>query len=474
MFNGNFSLIVVSDSCTYVFSDKIMSFPLFYIKKENGITISDDIYSLQQDSKFDKVGLREVLAFGYTLGTRTLFQDINMIPAGEYIVVGTSDYSVDRRKYHQHLHREIEGVDEGTWLSRLDEVVNRMMDRFIQRVNNRQIVLFLSGGYDSRLILFNLYKRGYRNVICISLRAEEDKDVQVARELAKKFSYNLIVFDFGKSYWKKVTSNEVFWKQFHKCSNGHVIYYPQGYAILNLLDRKLIDVDSVIITGNSGDVVEGNDVCTNFARDKVYTSDDIIDEIISSHGLNITANDKVMENIKSDIIGSFSKKEEYNFVEAQDVFEYFNWYERQSKYVTSDVRNYDEISGNEWALPLWDDEFVNFWLDVPLDLRYKRKLYYEYVKTDNLPTANNDTLFIMLRRMLDRYGLWLIYLFYTIRQIIGYYGNNILYSYHGMITIKEWLYILWKTRGSKVKHITAIEYKYFRKVFGVNIFDEAK
>ena len=67
------------------------------------------------------------------------------------------------------------------------------------------------------------------------------------------------------------------------------------------------------------------------------------------------------------------------------------------------MRNYDDLSGNEWALPLWDDEFVQFWLKVPMALRYKRKLYYQYVNEDALPTANIDTLFLKFRRIFFRY-----------------------------------------------------------------------
>ena len=44
------------------------------------------------------------------------------------------------------------------------------------------------------------------------------------------------------------------------------------------------------------------------------------------------------------------------------------------------VRVY-EFFGYDWWLPLWDGEFVEFWQNVPLSLRYKRLWYNQYVDT---------------------------------------------------------------------------------------------
>lgn len=381
---------------------------------------------------------------------------------------------IEIKKYYQHMHKEMRGISTMEWLSRLDVVINNMFDRFIERLSGRQVVLFLSGGYDSRLIIYNLYKRGYKNVVCVSLKSENDKDVQVAKKIAEKFSYRLVVFDYSKEYWRYVEKELGFWNRFHSCSQGYVIYYPQGYVVLQLLKDGLIDDDSVVVTGNSWDVVEGNDVSTFFSKGRKYSSDDIVKEIKKAHGLNIINDIKQVDIINKEILKSIPTKTEYSSADAQDAFEYFNWYERQCKYVTSDVRNYDELSGNEWALPLWDDEFVQFWLDLPIEMRFKRKLYYEYVHADNLPTANTDTMFLKCRRFIEKHCNWIIDLLYPLRQIQGFYSKSILFSYHGILNVSEWMYILWATRGNKVKHISALTYKYFKEKYNMDIFDFIK
>mgnify|MGYP004008823175 FL=1 len=51
--------------------------------------------------------------------------------------------------------------------------------------------------------------------------------------------------------------------------------------------------------------------------------------------------------------------------------EYFH---SQSKYVISAQRVY-EYYGYEWRLPLWDIGYLEFWSKVPVNLKYKQKLY---------------------------------------------------------------------------------------------------
>lgn len=471
-FNGNFLLIVKFDSDYFVFCDKIMSFPMFYKKNKNCLFLSDCIYKINDNEKFDYEALTELASFGYVLGNKTIYKNIKEIGPGEYLKINCDSNEVRLIKYYQHLHKE-EVYSEIEWIDKLDKAINNTFDRFIRRLNNRQVVLFLSGGYDSKLILQHLRKRDYKNVICISLRSCDDLDVVVAKKLANLFQYPLYVFDYNKKYWKDRASKNDFWGLLNKLFNGVAIHYPQGMIVKDLIDKNIIDKNSVIVTGNSGDVVEGNDVCENF-KEKVINSKQVVKEILVTHGINVSNNKKI-NNVLSKNILSILPQYNYNDVShAQDAYEYFNWRERQCKYVISDVRNYDDYTANEWALPLWDDEFVGFWLSVPIEYRFKRNLYYKYVNKDNLPTANVPTLYGYIRQLMLKYCENIIGIFYPFRQIYGYYSSSIPFAYHSLISIDEWLYLLWITRGNKVKFVTIFTYKLFKEIYGFNIFKLVK
>lgn len=470
--NGNFIAIITFDESVYVFADKIMSFPILWREKDGDVVITDDVSKICDRQGVFRRGVRELLAFGYVLGNDTIYKNIYSIRGGECLKIQGN--TINKSVYYQHLHNESFGISTDEWLVELNRVVISVFDRFVKRLNGRQVVLFLSGGYDSRLILLNLVKRNYTNLICVSLCASRDKDVIVARQISESLGVKLLTFNFSKKYWRKLSLDDKFWDFLELSMNGFCLHYLQGMIVNDLVEQGKVEKNCVVVTGNSGDVVEGEDICENFYFDHIYSKQDVVEEIINAHGVNIVNNSNIRKEISEHIYSLLPGKNEMSFSDAQDVFEYFNWIERQCKYVTSDVRNYDDFIGVDWLLPLWDDEFVKFWLKVPIKLRYKRKLYYMYVKNDALPTANVLSLFLRMRRWLDKHFPISIKIFYPFRQILMYSTGNITHSYCGVVNIFEYIYLQYKTLGDKNKFITSVLYKFFKRKYNKNIFSIIK
>ena len=61
-----------------------------------------------------------------------------------------------------------------------------------------------------------------------------------------------------------------------------------------------------------------------------------------------------------------------------DLYEKWEYEERQIKYVVNGQKTYDFLNIN-WYLPLWESEFVKFWTSVKKKYRYKQNLYKEYL-----------------------------------------------------------------------------------------------
>jgi asparagine synthase (glutamine-hydrolysing) len=59
--------------------------------------------------------------------------------------------------------------------------------------------------------------------------------------------------------------------------------------------------------------------------------------------------------------------------------EYFNWQERQAKFITNSFRVY-EYFGYETRIPYWDIRLIRFWLSVDPKLKMARKFYFDMEK----------------------------------------------------------------------------------------------
>ena len=46
--------------------------------------------------------------------------------------------------------------------------------------------------------------------------------------------------------------------------------------------------------------------------------------------------------------------------------------------------------GHEWRMPLWDNRLMDFWEKVPVDLKYKQKLYKDVFIKENWANVWND------------------------------------------------------------------------------------
>ena len=60
--------------------------------------------------------------------------------------------------------------------------------------------------------------------------------------------------------------------------------------------------------------------------------------------------------------------------------------ERQSKHCLSRQRNY-EFFGLDWALPLWDNEYLKFWERIPFELKLNRNFYVDTLSKRNLQSV---------------------------------------------------------------------------------------
>ena len=116
-------------------------------------------------------------------------------------------------------------------------------------------------------------------------------------------------------------------------------------------------------------------------------------------------------------------------------------------------RECEELHQMEWKLPLWDDALVDYWLNVPIDERAHRKLYYKMVHADALPSANVMTPYLLMMNTIKKWCFPLIRMAYPVKKMLGYLRNDSDYYICDRQTFSK---ILSYTRGFETNTVTVV------------------
>ncbi|MDE5639062.1 MAG: hypothetical protein K2I47_04615, partial [Odoribacter sp.] len=283
MMNGNFALIIKTNLIVTIVADKISSFPLFYTSNENKITITDNLSLISKEKSTD-VNREEFLSSGFCCYRNTIYRDVFRVQAGEIVRI-SNEFNVSSSDYYLHKRNSLfSNASSEMLLKTFDDVVSNTFKRLIEYANGRTIVLLLSGGYDSRLIATNLRKYAYENVICTSFGTSKEKDFTVAKQIASSLGYRFLPVKVNKSYWKELKkSGEINRILESSSAMGSLSHFHLGSIVRKLMDTNQVPDDSVFVTGQSGDAIEGNDVTGLFSHRIDVGLSEISSAIINRH-----------------------------------------------------------------------------------------------------------------------------------------------------------------------------------------------
>ena len=474
--NGNYALICKRDEAVYVAADRICSYPLFYGKREDDVMISDRAAWITRDMQLgggDTEAQLELLAAQMVIGGKTLFSGVLQVQGGQYLVMNHQSGAVSVTDYYTHQHTERLPDDIGFLKAEFRSVTQDVFSRVLRYVDGRKIVLFLSGGYDSRLVATSLNRLGYKNVLCIAFGKESDLEVKASKDVASKLGFEWRLLPYEKNWLLDRLQDEKLLQYWENASNAQVVPYIQGIILEASIASGAIPKDCVVISGNSGDVVEGNQFCGGFVPEGNYSADDLADEILKKHfyafgGERLAKRPQFRETIKAAL--SLKTDGIYSYEQAQDLYERFNWRERQCKYVVNDIRSYDEYLGVDWLLPLWDKAFVDYWLGVPTALRANRNLYYRLVEDEEFLTANIETPYLKTLKQSKKYLPLVVRALYPVKKLLGYLRRD---SQFYTVTLQEFCRILLFTKGFRASLLSAQIYftcnTVYQKLYG-NVF----
>lgn len=386
LLNGNFAVVMRNGDICFAAVDRIRSIPLFYSVNDGNFYISNDAKWLKEnhgENSADKLSFDEFYCAGYVTGKDTLLTGIKQLRAGECLMYDARRKN-ERLKIERHYNYTADNLfdeSESSLPEKLDEALKSAFKRLITSARGRTLVVPLSGGLDSRLLAAMLKKTGYNNVVCFSYGRRGNHESQKSKYVADKLGFKWIFVEYSLSKWRKWRKSKEFGRYFNFADNFVSLPHIDDWAAVEEMKySKLIPEDSIFVPGHTGDFISGGHLNYIFDLCDTPAKNDLIGGIIEKHyGLwpERLKNKDAASGIYKKVRGLLPEKID----SAQEIasnYEYWEWQERQAKFIVNSVRVYD-FWGFEWRLPFWDQEIMDFWKNVPYGLKLNKKLYIEYL-----------------------------------------------------------------------------------------------
>ena len=282
--DGNFALITWNGLTLCAGVDHIRSIPLLYRDDNRDFMISDDSsLVIREGNEFDKESIIEFAAAGLVSGQSTLYKNLKSLQAGEVIRWEPENPIISKRYYEWKCNYDSEESEEALSYEHF-EIIKDVFRRFVNFLDGRQVVVALSGGLDSKLVVGMLRYFEYENVLCYTYGKGNSREAIKAEAVSEQFGYNWILTEYSGDMWKQTLRDKDLHKYWASATNGVSLPHCWDWPSLKMIKRMdIVDEDAVFVTGISGDFVAGNHLKNIF--DPRYNRDphDFIELMINKH-----------------------------------------------------------------------------------------------------------------------------------------------------------------------------------------------
>jgi len=381
--NGSFALVIKTPCRILCVVDRIRSIPLFYAKTDSSLDISDDANNLREQINplLNEISGAEFLVAGYVTGSATLFDGIYQIRAGEYLDVTGEGGFLTTSVYHRFWHENYYPDTEEELLKRLDIVFTQVFRRLITSIKEHgyQIVVPLSGGLDSRVIVSMLKRCGVDDAICFSYGRKGNREAKISRQVAEVLGYQWLFVEYPTNNSDYYQPEDL--KKFQRYA-GNLVSLPHiqdFFAVKKLKADRAIPDNAIFLPGHTGDMLTGSHIPRNLDRSQDCTNETFWEHILRTHYClwdwrNVAQIDQIFKEIIEKAIAGVEVDDSESCANAIELFDFS---ERQAKFIVNSVRVY-EFFGYSWGIPLWDNELIEFFKKIPLKYRVGSCLYKKY------------------------------------------------------------------------------------------------
>lgn len=378
---GCYAIIMEYKEEKWLAVDVARSMPLYYDSHLS--VISDSAEAIRRElsipsSQVDAIRTLEFYATSYIVGDNTIFSDIKQLDLG--MLARIVNNCIFTEYYYIH-NNNIKNYTRKAALTDLSKRTNEAINRIKKAVGNRQIVISLSGGYDSRYLACSLRDNGIQNVICYTYGGQNSFETIQSKKVAEALGFKWYSINYDDNNVLKIASQNMF-EYFDYAKNYDYISYIQNYIAFESLSMSgIIEPDAVVLTGLCNDMPTGyytpsKDEISKYKLDIHGCAEFVYDQRFIKFQLKDSVKQKLVLEIEKDLIEWKCEVFDYeSFVHASDCANTAYSHSRCFLH----MNNVHEFFNHEWMLLCWDKDLLDFWYSLPTDYRFHQNLYEEYI-----------------------------------------------------------------------------------------------
>jgi asparagine synthase (glutamine-hydrolysing) len=396
--DGHFALAARGPGWAFAAVDYVRSIPLAFARCGGQWYIDDQALRLRDSAG---LGVRDVdpdaaLALGmagYTIDIATLYRGLQQLAPGELVLLVGDDEPQRHRYYcYRPWRADKPAYDPAKARKALAEMTLAVIDGMMKGIGDRILVVPLSAGRDSRLIVSAARHLGYRNIRTFAYGHPGNHEAKASQAIAERLGIPGRFVPSSIAAMRRYFADGTHASYCAFADTLQSVPFVQDLTPIALLKADgFIPTDAVIANGNSGDYISG----AHIVPEMHVVADGLLDDerlkrittaLIKKH-FGLWAALQTPDHrarIERQLLGSLARAGATLGDPADDygLYEYAEFQDRQCKYVISGQRIY-EFLGHEWRLPLWDKVYLDFFERIPLAGKVGQRLYADMLDKEN-------------------------------------------------------------------------------------------
>jgi hypothetical protein len=390
---GRLTAIRVNDDEVVLAQDRLRSWPLFWAL-ENGadgrrLIVSDDATAMRGSlsaPRLDPRARREFLDAGFISGTDTLLAGVHQTEQGAIVHIDrdtgrarTVTHSLARFSEESAMVTDPEEFS-GLLLAALDAGMGRVLEDLAARPGSPRLVLPLSGGLDSRLLVAWLTLHGALDrAVAFTYGRPGTREVEVSRKVAEAVGLEWHAVDYVPAELREAwQTQEAADFLEYSYALGALPHVQDWHALRSLLEQGVVRPGDVVLPGHT---IVGNMHDEHLLEEPSVTRGQVAKAILIHH-------QELQGDQRRAYTDPYRAAKVRDFLalwpftgsprDVQSILESYNVRERQTKYINNSMRTYEHL-GLEWALPMLDVEFWDAWHRGAVELTATRDFYAVFI-----------------------------------------------------------------------------------------------